>query len=136
MVAMLARPFWRDYHFQGEGREPMATPESPERASRSAPCSSSGCSGRYITPTGMSSITAAAGPHRHLDTLTVHVEGGEPHSSEESRRRAARELEHQVKSYVGISVKVEVHLPGSIERSVGKAKRVTDLRGHEGKEQR
>lgn len=72
----------------------------------------------------------------HLDTLTVHVEGGDPNASEESRRRAARELEHKVKSYVGISAKVEVHPPGSIERSVGKAKRVTDLRGYEGKEQR
>ena len=65
----------------------------------------------------------------HLDTLTVHVESaGEPHASDESRRRAAGELAHKVKSYVGISVKVEVHLPGSIERSVGKAKRLTDLR--------
>ena len=66
----------------------------------------------------------------HLDTLTVHVESaGEPQSSDDSRGRAASALAHNVKSYVGISVKVEVHPPGGIERSVGKAKRITDLRG-------
>lgn len=65
----------------------------------------------------------------HLDTLTVHVEcAGEAHSSSDSRTQAASELAHNVKSYVGISVSVEVHLPGSIERSIGKAKRLTDLR--------
>ncbi|HEY7890340.1 MAG TPA: phenylacetate--CoA ligase PaaK [Steroidobacteraceae bacterium] len=65
----------------------------------------------------------------HLDALTVHVESaGETHSSDDSRRRAASDLAHNLKSYVGISVKVEVHLPGSIERSIGKAKRLIDLR--------
>src|SRR5215469_3177573 len=66
----------------------------------------------------------------HLDSLTVHVEcAAEAHASTEVRDRAASELAHNVKSYVGISVAVQVHLPGSIERSVGKAKRLTDLRG-------
>jgi phenylacetate-CoA ligase len=35
---------------------------------------------------------------------------------------------HQVKSMIGISVRVEVREPGSIERSIGKAQRVIDKR--------
>jgi phenylacetate-CoA ligase len=34
----------------------------------------------------------------------------------------------QVKAMIGISVRVEVREPGSIERSIGKAKRVIDKR--------
>jgi phenylacetate-CoA ligase len=66
----------------------------------------------------------------HLDTLTVHVESaGEPHSSDDCRTRAASDLAHSVKAYIGISVSVEVHPPGAMERSVGKAKRLIDRRG-------
>ncbi|HEV2441111.1 MAG TPA: phenylacetate--CoA ligase PaaK [Steroidobacteraceae bacterium] len=66
----------------------------------------------------------------HLDTLTVHVEcAAGADSGDDARRRAASELAHNVKSYVGISVEVEVHPPGAIERSVGKAKRLIDRRG-------
>lgn len=65
--------------------------------------------------------TARAG---HLITLTVHVECGTDSSEEGLRARAARELAHLVKSLIGISVAVEVHLPGTLERSVGKAKRL------------
>src|SRR5579872_6390700 len=66
----------------------------------------------------------------HLDTLTVHVESaGEPCASDDCRRHAAIALARLVKSYVGISVAVEVHPPGTVERSVGKAKRLIDRRG-------
>jgi phenylacetate-CoA ligase len=66
----------------------------------------------------------------HMDTLTVHVEcAGEFSVAEDSRKQAAKELARQVKSYVGVSVGVEVHPPGAIERSVGKAKRLADRRG-------
>ncbi|MDE2262923.1 MAG: phenylacetate--CoA ligase [Gammaproteobacteria bacterium] len=66
----------------------------------------------------------------HLDTLTVHAEcAGESAAADDSRERAARELAHHVKSCIGISVAVHVHPPGAIERSVGKAKRLTDRRG-------
>lgn len=69
---------------------------------------------------------ARAGP---LDVLTVHVESSAEHpSGEGTRERTASDLAHSVKSYVGISVNVEVHPPGSLERSVGKAKRLTDRR--------
>ncbi len=60
----------------------------------------------------------------HLDSLTVHVEClGDLSASEGGRTQAARELAGSVKSYVGISVTVNVHDPGSIERSAGKARR-------------
>lgn len=62
----------------------------------------------------------------HLDTLLVHVESaGGSHSGEGARRQAASDLTNTVKSYVGISINVKVHPPGAIERSVGKAKRIT-----------
>jgi phenylacetate-CoA ligase len=51
-----------------------------------------------------------------LDHLTVVVEGEE---------RAAPALAHSIKSYVGISADVRI---GTIERSIGKAKRVIDKR--------
>ena len=35
-------------------------------------------------------------------------------------------LTHHIKGNVGVSVKVIVHDPGQIERSMGKAKRVID----------
>jgi phenylacetate-CoA ligase len=39
-----------------------------------------------------------------------------------------------IKSNIGISVAVSVCDPGAVERSVGKAKRVVDLRKRPGKE--
>ncbi len=51
-----------------------------------------------------------------LDHLTIVVEG---------ESGAAAQLQHDIKSYVGISAEVRV---GSVERSIGKAKRVIDKR--------
>jgi phenylacetate-CoA ligase len=62
--------------------------------------------------------------HQHLDQMTVHVE----HAPGADSVRAQNELAHDVKTYVGISVTVEVHGPGAIERSMGKARRVIDRR--------
>ena len=65
----------------------------------------------------------------HLDTLTVHVEWpAGAASGAEARKAAAASLVHHVKSSVGISVQVRVGDPGSLERSVGKARRVLDRR--------
>ena len=65
----------------------------------------------------------------HLDALTVHVEClGEAVASEDSRARAGRELAHHVKSFIGVSITVQVHDPATIERSAGKAKRLIDRR--------
>jgi phenylacetate-CoA ligase len=44
---------------------------------------------------------------------------------------AGRKLEHTIKAYVGISAQVVIETPGSIERSVGKARRIIDRRPKE-----
>jgi phenylacetate-CoA ligase len=62
-----------------------------------------------------------------LDAVAVHVEAADA-AAFAAGAKAAAALVHQVKSMIGISVRVEVREPGSIERSVGKAKRVIDKR--------
>jgi phenylacetate-CoA ligase len=65
----------------------------------------------------------------HLDALTVQVEWPASGAMDaEARKAAARVLAHHVKSSVGISVQVKVVDPGTLERSVGKARRVIDRR--------
>jgi phenylacetate-CoA ligase len=63
----------------------------------------------------------------HLDQLAVKVEclAGTP---AEARRGLQRELEASIKALIGISTRVLVGDPGSIERSAGKAQRVLDRR--------
>jgi phenylacetate-CoA ligase len=41
---------------------------------------------------------------------------------------AAKQLQHDVKTFVGTSIAVELKPEGGVERSLGKAKRVVDLR--------
>jgi phenylacetate-CoA ligase len=67
---------------------------------------------------------------RHLDELAVRVEVKPEfaQAGEAAWSRAARELEHHIKSYVGITTQVVLVPPGAVERSAGKAKRVIDLR--------
>ena len=64
-----------------------------------------------------------------LDQLTVNVE---PHSSMLDQRPAcedaARELQQHIKSYIGVTASVALCVPGTVEPSVGKAKRVIDRR--------
>jgi phenylacetate-CoA ligase len=62
-----------------------------------------------------------------LDALAVHVEAADA-AAFAAGAKAARVLIQQVKAMIGISVRVEIRQPGSIERSIGKAKRVIDKR--------
>lgn len=64
-----------------------------------------------------------------LDTLTVKVETrtGLSANSTEAQMAAAK-LAHDAKAYIGTSLKVELCNEGEVERSMGKAKRVIDLR--------
>ena len=63
-----------------------------------------------------------------LDELTVRCELTPEHLNA-SRDAIARELQHQIKSLIGVSARVDVGLPDSIERTlVGKARRVVDKR--------
>jgi phenylacetate-CoA ligase len=64
-----------------------------------------------------------------LDSLTVAVETRPGIATDSLEARgAAKMLEHEIKVYVGTSVKVELRAEGGIERSMGKAKRVVDQR--------
>ncbi|MDD5250085.1 MAG: phenylacetate--CoA ligase [Rhodocyclaceae bacterium] len=69
----------------------------------------------------------------HLDDLAVRVELKPEHAGapDAVRQAAAWELQHHIKSYIGISTKIEVVEQGGIERSAGKAKRVIDKRPKE-----
>ncbi|WP_322992068.1 phenylacetate--CoA ligase PaaK [Limnohabitans sp.] len=64
-----------------------------------------------------------------MDDLKVVIEtkpGISPESIE--ARAAAKQLQHEIKVYIGSSVAIELKAEGGVERSQGKAKRVVDLR--------
>jgi phenylacetate-CoA ligase len=66
----------------------------------------------------------------HLDAMTVNVEL-KPElqfASGPEKEFVARDLQHHIKSYIGISAKINIVDVGGIERSIGKAKRVIDKR--------
>ena len=68
---------------------------------------------------------------QRLDELEVIVEirtslGGKLTTAEHAELE--RKAEHLIKVHVGVTTKVRVVEPGTIERSQGKAKRVIDLR--------
>jgi phenylacetate-CoA ligase len=65
-----------------------------------------------------------------MDALTVAVEtrpGIDPAGSD--AKRAAAGLAYDIKTFIGSSAKIELRAEGGVERSMGKAKRVVDLRG-------
>jgi phenylacetate-CoA ligase len=62
-----------------------------------------------------------------LDTMTVKVEA-RPGSDDAVRAACNRDLAHHVKSLIGVTATIETLPPGAIERSVGKARRIVDLR--------
>jgi phenylacetate-CoA ligase len=64
---------------------------------------------------------------RILDEMVVVVERS-PASGTAEGDAAGAKLAHLVKSLIGVSAEVRVVAPGSIERSLGKAKRVIDKR--------
>jgi len=67
----------------------------------------------------------------HMDSLEVKVEvraevaDGLPDGETQS---ITRELQHQIKSYIGVNGRVNVLPPDTVERSMGKARRVVDNR--------
>ncbi|MHB8332388.1 MAG: phenylacetate--CoA ligase PaaK [Candidatus Dormibacteria bacterium] len=64
-----------------------------------------------------------------LDEMTVRVEARPDAASAEHRERLARVLGARFKHAIGVTVAVDVVEPESLERSLGKAKRILDLRG-------
>jgi phenylacetate-CoA ligase len=62
-----------------------------------------------------------------LDALTVVVEA-RPETADEQWAACSDDMASRVKGLIGITVDVRTVKPGSLERSLGKAKRVIDLR--------
>ena len=66
----------------------------------------------------------------HLDSMKVNVElkSGFEFASSAEKEFVAHDLQHHIKSYIGISARIDIVERGGVERSVGKAKRVIDKR--------
>jgi phenylacetate-CoA ligase len=62
-----------------------------------------------------------------LDELTVQVERAET-TGEAEAAALGRDLERRVKDRVGVTIRAQVLAPHSLERSLGKAKRISDQR--------
>lgn len=62
-----------------------------------------------------------------MDELKIIVERREGAGAEEVAT-AARGLKHHIKTMIGISTAIDIVEPNSVERSLGKAKRIRDLR--------
>jgi phenylacetate-CoA ligase len=63
----------------------------------------------------------------NLDELTVLVERVAAAGSADGNAAGTR-LAHHIKSLIGVTAEVRVSAPGSVERSLGKAKRIVDKR--------
>jgi phenylacetate-CoA ligase len=72
-------------------------------------------------------VLTREGPMDDLKVLIETKPGISPDSTE--ARAAAKQLQHDIKVYIGSSVAIELKAEGGVERSQGKAKRVVDLRG-------
>ena len=67
--------------------------------------------------------------HGHMDALAVHAELRDPTQAQDAVAVLARELEHLIKTFVGVSTSVTLLPPEGIERTLtGKARRVIDQR--------
>jgi phenylacetate-CoA ligase len=65
---------------------------------------------------------------KRLDELTVRVEARPDAASADERRAAGGRLAALVKDSIGVTVDVDVVEPNAVERSLGKAVRIVDLR--------
>jgi phenylacetate-CoA ligase len=72
-------------------------------------------------------VLTREGPMDDLKVLIETKPGVSPDSME--ARAAAKQLQHEIKVFIGSSVAIELKAEGGVERSQGKAKRVVDLRG-------
>ena len=63
-----------------------------------------------------------------MDTMAVLVESTPDAAAAAERAASATELAKHIKGSLGVTAKVDVRVPGDVERSAGKARRVVDLR--------
>jgi len=68
---------------------------------------------------------------QRLDEVTVIAEARPDAADELTRAAARRDLSHHIKSRIGITTNVSVVEPGRVDRSLGKARRIVDLRAQE-----
>ena len=66
-----------------------------------------------------------------MDEMEVLVEASPEGAQADARQASAGELAHLVKNLIGVTAKITVTDPGSVERSQGKARRVIDKRPKE-----
>ncbi len=66
-----------------------------------------------------------------LDHMIVHAESRPEHWDGAGLREESRVVVHEIKNTIGISADVVVEPPGTLERSLGKVKRVIDRRPRE-----
>jgi phenylacetate-CoA ligase len=64
----------------------------------------------------------------NLDCVDIRVELKVSAAGEDIKESTAKELAHHIKSYIGISTRVQVQDAGTLSRSEGMAKRVFDRR--------
>ena len=64
----------------------------------------------------------------NLDELTVRVEARDRVRRRPAPRSSAGALAERVKQRIGVTARVEVLAPHALERSLGKAKRISDQR--------
>jgi phenylacetate-CoA ligase len=72
------------------------------------------------------------GREGRMDTMTVRVEARPSDADAATRAACNRDLAHHIKSTIGVTAVVDTVEPGGVERSLGKAKRIVDLRPKEG----
>jgi phenylacetate-CoA ligase len=66
---------------------------------------------------------------RHLDELTVRVEAAAAVDAPLTEKDVlGRRLAERIKNRIGVTARVEVLPPGSLQRSLGKARRISDER--------
>ncbi|MDA5193418.1 phenylacetate--CoA ligase PaaK [Govanella unica] len=64
----------------------------------------------------------------HMDSLSVVTEARPDACDATVRSQCAKSLQQAIKTYIGISTKVDVQITGSVSRSEGKAQRIVDRR--------
>ena len=66
-----------------------------------------------------------------MDAMEVFAEAAPNATSDADRAASAKALTEKIKNIIGVSTKVSVGNPGTVERSQGKARRVIDKRPKE-----
>ncbi len=66
---------------------------------------------------------------KRMDELTVHVEA-QPSTPPGDYEGLSKAVQAQIKSRIGTTAQIKILLPGSVERSIGKARRIVDNREH------